>query len=176
MSDPTPQNTTWEEYKIMAQLTGAILSIIGGFAAVFIRARLDKRQEINYIKISINDELHDICDIIGRLNETYSKSQLVSNDYLNELSKSTDSYKFHKQRMFILNSESLRRDIYNFYKKLDVIINESRNRVGTLGEKPTDSNSSHDSIINKLTSISTEAYTLSQRLKKYKYRLFWYNK
>ena len=42
-----------------------LLSMIGGFFAVLIRVRVERKEEINFIKIRLADELNEICSIIG---------------------------------------------------------------------------------------------------------------
>ena len=171
MSDPNTQPDHFEIYKLTLPLVGAMLSILGGFAAVFIRARLEKKQEIEYIKIGLKDELYEICSIIDHLTETYTRTQVLSNTYLNNLSKNTEAFTQYKQRLFLINNETLRRQIVAFYKKLNEVISESVNKVGTLGENP--SGAEHEKIVSKFTSIATEARTIGSDLDKYKYRLLW---
>ncbi len=133
--------------------------------ALYFRARLDKKQEINYIKISLTDELNEICTIIGKLNETHATTHTLPNRYLNDLQKNTESFKYHKPKIFLINSSTLRKEIVVFYKALDEIISESINRVGSLGENPT--GATHDQIITKFDNIKIKAETLVSNLNKY---------
>ena len=117
----------------ISQIFGAFLAIIGGFFAVVFRLRIETKQEINHIKTSLIDELHEICNIIGKLNETYTITNIISNTYLNDLSKNTESFNYLKQRLFLIKKANLRRDIMSFYKILDKNISDSINKVGKLG-------------------------------------------
>ncbi|MEJ0056267.1 MAG: hypothetical protein WDN75_11775 [Bacteroidota bacterium] len=173
MNEADSPNQGLEYYKLFAPLAGAILSIIGGFAALYFRARLDKKQEINYIKIGLTDELREICSIIGKLNETHNTTHTLPNLYLNDLKRNTESFSFHKQKLFLISSSELRREIVAFYKSLDEIISESINRVGTLGENPA--GGTHDQIIAKFAALKLKAEALDVKLKKYEYYLLWYN-
>lgn len=170
MSDiPTqPTNQQW-----VFQIMGAVLAIVGGFFAVIFRLRLERKQEINHIKISLTDELDEICSIIRRMSDTYTATtpHVISNTYLNELSKSTESFNFHRQKFFLINNADLRKEIVTFYKKLSKNINESINTVGRLGESQTGND--HAQIVADFTTISTEAAAISKKITGYKYKALW---
>ncbi len=168
MSEPTQNGNSFEVYKL---LIGAFLSIIGGFFAVVFRARVERKAEIEYIKIGLKDELAEICSILSKMIETYKTTHIVSNVYLNDLSKNTESFDYHKQRLFLIKDDSLRSSVRIFYKNLGETISDSINKVGKLGEVQV--GNEHDQIINKFNSTYSECSTLKAKIEKYKYKAFW---
>ena len=168
MSD---ENSQYEIYKVIFPIIGALLSIMGGFGAVIIRSRVEKRDEIEYIKIGLTDELKEICSIMQKLQETYKTTKIVSNSYLNELNDNTESYLHHKQRIFLIKDSDLRRKIAVFYKDLHEQIKDSLNKVGKLGENPADG--AHDPIVQKFNSIQSKGEEVYNELSKYRYKIFW---
>lgn len=167
---PPPETTS---YPWISQLMGAALAIVGGFFAVIFRLRLERKQEINHIKISLTDELDEICSIITKMNETYSATtpHIISNQYLNDLSKNTESFNFHRQKFYLINNPDLRKEIVSFYKKLSKNISDSLNTVGTLGESQTGND--HAQIVTNFNNISTEAAGISRKITSYKYKALW---
>lgn len=171
MNNPSPEPNQFQFINLLPTLLGGFLSIMGGFGAVVLRARTERKNEINYIKISLTDELNEICSIVEKLEETYKTTHIVSNKYLNELSVNDDSFYHHKERLFLIKNEKLRKEITSFYKLLSETITESKNKVGTLGEAP--GGNEHDPIVSKFANIQTRASALLESLKKYKYKVLW---
>lgn len=171
MSNPVQEPDKFQLISLLPTLMGGFLSIAGGFGAVVLRSRTEKKNEINYIKISLTDELEAVCSIVDKLNETYSKTHIVSNTYLNDLATNSESFNYHKQRIFLISDEALRRDIVSFYKNLSDIIADSINKVGSLGEAQVDN--THDQIVGKFTDIKTKATSLKTVLKSYRFKVFW---
>jgi hypothetical protein len=165
MSDPKsdPYIALW------AALVGAAVSSLAGFMAVIIRARIEKKSEINYIKIAFNDELSDICDIIDKLAETCRTTHKIPNSYLNDLNGNNSSFLYHKSRLFLIGDEKIRKSITGFYKDLNVIIQESINTVGTLG----DDNATNDKVSANLATIKQRAEQLKSDIRKYRYKVIW---
>jgi hypothetical protein len=162
---------TSQQLQWLQPLIGGVLAIIGGFFAVIIRLRAEKKQEISYIKISLIDELTELSLIITRLEDTFTSTHIIPNLYLNNLKANTEAFSFHKPRLFIIKEDKLRRSIVSFYKKLGENIQESINQVGQLGE--TQSGATHEQIVGKFKTLRTEADTLKGTIEKYKYCTFW---
>lgn len=153
-----------------AAIAGGLLSSIGGFFAVVIRARMDKKTEINYIKTALIDELTEISSIVDKMRETQKTAHIISNSYLNDLNKNQESFNYHKLRIFLIRDDKLRRSIVSFYKNLDEIIQDSINKVGSLaGDASTNT---HDQIATQFTSIKNQSESLIKSLTDYKYKVF----
>jgi len=166
-SDPChfqPQVISW-----VPQVIGASLAIVGGFFAVAFRQRIETKQEITHIKTSLIDELTEICSIIDKLTETYTTTNIISNIYLTDLAKNTDSFDDLKQRLYLIRDADLRRDISTFYRKLVKNISESINKVNKLGENQP---AAHNQIVNDVKQSRTDAMAIKVRLTKYKYRVY----
>lgn len=172
MNNSTPDPNQFQLINLLPTLLGGLLSIMGGFGAVVLRGRTERKNEINYIKISLTDELHEICSILEKLEETYKTTHIVSNKYLNELSVSDDSLHSFKERLFVIKNEKLRKEITSYYKLLSETITESKNKVGTLGEAP--GGNEHDPIVSKFADVKAKALGLSESLKKYNYKVLWF--
>jgi hypothetical protein len=167
--NPIPDPNHTGLYTLLAALAGGLLSAVGGFFAVVIRARMDKRTEINYIQTALNDELVTICSIIDKLNETCRTTHTIPNTYLNELNDNKESFNYHRIKIFLINNEDLRREIVVFYKDLDEVIKDSINKVGKLGDTESDA---HDHIASKFTQLKSKALSLKTNLANHKYKVF----
>jgi len=166
MSEWIP-NLQW----IIAPIIGAILSAGGGFFAAFARLRLETGQEIDFVKISLNDELQEICSIISKMTETHRASGSIPKMYFDDLSENTDSFKQHKPRLFLVGSSDLRKEICDFYKDLTAEIKKSQNTVGTLNEVDAQTTVTTEVIAN-FTAIKSKAETLKTHIGNYKFKIF----
>jgi len=171
MSSPVQPNPNYHDlFTLWAALVGGLLSIIGGFLAVSIRSRIDKKAEIVYIKIGLSDELDEICTIVDKLIETCSATHIIPNSYLNNLNDNNTAYGYHKLKLFLINDAKLRKEITSFYKELSEIILDSRNKVGKLGESANDD---HDKIAEKFVAIKAKTESVRTKISKYKYKPYW---
>lgn len=172
MEIPSENQSFSEQYQwIIQPLIGAFASIAGGFFAVIIRSRLERKQEVEFIKISFIDELNEICLIISNMTETHRTSKSIQNEYLNSLSENTEVFTINKQKLFFIDKEDLRRDIISFYKKLNENIQDSINKVGTLSQDTQGDQSS--AIVQKFETIAASAKTINTKIQAYKYCVFW---
>lgn len=173
MSDPiTPQDKVNFYNTLTGAIVGGVLTIIGGFFATLVSSRIQKKNEVEFIKISLIDELHEINSIISRMIDTHKTAHPLPNSYLNDLQSNTDSFKHHKKRLFLIRNETLRRDTVSFYKNLSESIEDSINQVGKLGD--TESDTTFDKIVTKFTGIQTQAAAIKLRIEKYKYYIIWF--
>lgn len=156
---------------LIAAMIGGFLSIFGGSLAVILRVRIDKKQEIEYIKVSLMDELQEIYSIIGNLCETYRTAHSIPNTYLNELKANTESYDNHRKRLFIIPNELLRKEITGFYKRLSTTIENSLNTVGTLGEQQQGND--HNQIAAEFKTLQANTQLVKDNIKKYRYKILW---
>jgi len=168
---PIESSNILDQYKFIQTMIGAIASIIGGFFAVIIRSRVEKKQQLDYLKISLADELHDIVSIIEKMSETFTKTDNIHNDYINSLTANAESFNATKQKLFIIEKEDLRRDIIGFYKKLSETNKDSINKVGSLAEESKIN--PNNEIIRKFEALSATATAIKQKIKAYKYCAFW---
>lgn len=134
---------------------------------------MEKKQEIDCIKISLIDELQEISTIIGKMLETYNTTKIIPASYFNDLSEHRESFDLHKPRLFLIGNTELRKEMCDFYKKLTINIKKSRDKVGTL--KPDGDN--QESITSSITTDFTESKTKSDHLKtaleKYRFKPFY---
>jgi hypothetical protein len=166
---PVPDPNHNELYTLLAALLGGLLSAIGGFFAVVIRARMDKKAEIIFIQTALDDELTTIITIIDNLNETCRTTHQIPNSYLNDLNDNKESFNYHRLKIFLIKDSDLRRSIVAFYKELDEAIKDSINKVGTLGKEEK---GAHDQIASQFINLKTTASTLKSNLLKYQYKVF----
>lgn len=159
-----PQQIQW-----FSQLIGATLAIFGGSTAVVVRLRLEKKQEIAYIKITFVDEIQEIYTIIDKMCETHKTTNTVPMTYINDISENTKSFETNKQRLFLIGDQSLRKRIYDFYKKLNNEIKKAVETVGSLKEGDAQT----AAVISTFNGIQTEAKALEKAIKDYKYKAFW---
>ena len=167
-SDPNNYVTLW------AAVAGGMLSAIGGFFAVVMRGRMDKRAEIDYIKTALIDELSEICSIIDKLAETCKATHIIANNYFTDLEFNNQSFNYHKLRLFLIKKAEIRKGISTFYKELSELTNDSKNRVGQLGISEAARNEQNDAIAVKFGKIKTDAEALMKELKVYKYKVFYW--
>jgi len=173
MSSPTPVTdpNNIGLYTFLAAIAGGLLSAIGGFFAVVIRARMDKKSEIHYIITALSDELFEICNIAEKIHEVNKTAHTIPNTYFNDLNKNKEAFNYHKLRIFLIKDDALRRSIVTFYKNLDEAIQDSINKVGKL-DPDENSRNEHDQIATKFTGIKNQAEGLKKSLNDYKYHVF----
>lgn len=151
------------------QLVGGGLVLTGGIVAQGMRVRFDKKQEIESIKVSIMDELHEIRAIVSSMSETHRTTGNVPQTYFNELLENEESFKLYKPRLFLISHAELRRSICDFYKKLDTLIKKSREAVGTLKDDAGQTARESD-VIEKFQALGAEAVVLEKLIAKYAYK------
>lgn len=178
MSDPSQiQCIVQTQMQWIPQLAllfgGGVLSILGGFFAVIARLRLERKQEIDYIKISLIDELEELVVIIGNMLKTQETAKSLPKIYLDDMLENTESFKEHKKRLFLINKKEVRKAICDFYKKLESGIKSSNNAVGTLDESNTQQAAEVTKVVNSFTLMKTEATDLQTTISTYKYKILW---
>jgi ribosomal protein L7/L12 len=182
MSDPTQIQCVLQTQmqwapQITLILIGGGLSIFGGFIAVVVRLRLEKKQEIEYIKTSLIDELAEIVTTISDILKTQDTAKYLPQIYFDNLSQSIDSFSRHKQRLFIIQDAILRKGTYAFYKKLESAIKNSKNVVGgSLDDNDAKQTAEVAKVVASLNTIKTDAEKLENNLNNYKFRTFWFCK
>ena len=156
-------------FQWVPQLIGAASAIAGGYCAVVARIRLEKKQEIEFIKISLIDELTEIRSIIDRMLETHNQTNIIPPSYFSELDENHQSFDQHKPRLFIIGDATLRKAICDFYKKLNQEVEKARTTVSSLNESDP---AARTIITNSFTTIKTGATTLETQVRAYKFKLF----
>lgn len=156
---------------LLGALVGGMLSIVGGFMAQIIRARVDKKQHIGYIKIGLGDELSEICDIIKGLKDSHTKSKVVYQIDLDALEANTESFELHKKSLFLINNQSLRKRITDFYKSLRAHIAECRTIVASIdpgGNATTEFNA----IVAEFVALSQTGNILRNDISCHEYKIW----
>ena len=144
-------------------IIGALLAISGGAVIEWLKLRMEKRQELKFLKISFVDELHEICSIIEKLSETWERSSMVHKAYIDELSDNMSAFGHHRNRIFLFKKTTVRRELITFYKKLKEAIKDCEGKVGSLAETP-EAKSEQEAVKNKFCTLKTEAETLEGKL------------
>lgn len=150
-------------------LLGALLAGIGGFFAVVIRLRLEEKQKIDFIKVSLCDELHEICSIVDKMSETHRTSSNIPKIYFDELLENTESFKHHKKALYIIGDSKLRKDISEFYKKIETDIKKSQDDVGNINSPPNIATE----VTHRFETAKHSAGTLKTKIENYKYKIFY---
>ena len=152
-----------------ASIIGGLLSMIGGFFAVLIRVRVERKEEINFIKICLADELNEICTIVASMKDTYNKSPIIYAVDLNRLKENTTNFNDHRKRIYLITDEVLRKKVIKFYKDITLSIDES---VQSISLSTTDA-SGNAKILAKMEALSSTASELNTGMKKYNYKAYW---
>jgi hypothetical protein len=163
---PSPQYIlSPDAWKILlGTVLGSILAVVGGLSGEYLKVRMQNRRERNYISINLNDELHEITEIIGKFNETFVGSGVANKKYVIDLKNSMSLYDGHKQRFYMFKSAEIRKEINGFYKKLNNLINETESQVGSL-DTSSDSKALQKEIVQRYINLKSESETLSGKLK-----------
>ena len=152
-----------------SQAIGASLAIIGGFVAVIVRLRLEKKNELDCLKIILADEISEIADIIGRMVDVHSSTDRVPKLYINELSENFRAYENVRQRIFLFGDSALRKHISELYKKLNAEIKKFDDTVGSLKEDSDQVRARADLIV-RYKEIKENAVRLKTEIENYTYR------
>lgn len=134
----TVAQPSFQLHPILSLVIGALLAIVGGFFGVLIRVRVERKEEINFIKICLIDELNGICSIIESMKDTFTKSPVIYPVDLNKLTENTTNFNDHRKRIYLIKDENLRKNIFNFYKDINTLISDSTKSI-TLEATPTNS-------------------------------------
>lgn len=181
MSDPTQiqcvvnSQPQWA-FQISLLIMGGILTIFGGFLANLIKLRLENKQEVKCIKISLIDEVTELSKIISRMLETQKTAKNLNKNYLDELLENIEAFNSHKNRLFLISDKKTRDDLRQFYKKLVAETKKSLNSsvVGTLNEDDHQQTAKVSEVVTIFGKIEAEALGLINTLDKYKYKALWF--
>ena len=159
---------------IISVIIGGLLSIFGAFLAANYTAKKRLHEEISYVVINIGDELDRIVDIFNKMRETGTKKGSI-NAYFEQLKTNTEAYQFHRQKLYIIHSQPVRKDIVEFYRLLSDFIAESNKVVLQFETPETDqptrpTNDHHNAtkgIIDEGENLKKKAEGLKMELGKY---------
>jgi hypothetical protein len=151
---------------------GAFLAIIGGYFGVIIRVRVEKQDEINFIKVCLIDELNDVCNAYKNIEDTFKKSSVVYAPDLNKLRNYTSNYQAYRQRIYLIDNEELRKEIRTFYQTLLEAVNESFVQITNLGVNAVQPNNTHNKVLQKMENAAKLASALKSNLEKYQFKRF----
>lgn len=176
MSDPTQpiqvvacqSNSSW-----LYLAAGAVLALVGGSITTVIKMRLEKKQEIQYIKTSLVDEIGEIVATICNMLQTHEAAKSLPKVYFDDLLSNTESFDMHKKRLFLIGDKKLRKEIGDFYKKLEKDAKSAISIVGTLDETNTEQVAKVAKVIADFTAMKIRASDLEKSVEKYKYKALW---
>ncbi len=154
---------------LVPQLVGGALVLFGGIAVQVLRLRFEKKQEIEYIKVGLIDEITEIRATIGRMVETHRTMGNIPPTYFNELSENKESFNQHKPRLFLVGDTKLRKSICDFYKKMGETIKKSEESLGSLKDGE-DQEAKINAVLTKFQTLEAEAQTLNSNVGKYRFK------
>jgi hypothetical protein len=151
------------------------LTIFGGFLANVIKLRLENKQEIKCIKVTLVDEILTLTNIVGKMLETQKTSKILNKSYLDELRENIDSFNNHKGRLFLIDDKNIREKLRQFYKNLVTEVNKSLESsvVGTLNDEDFHQAAKVREAVEHFRQIATDAGNLTESLNDYKYKALW---
>ncbi len=172
-SIPTLQQ--WGANHIVLMLIGALFAAIGGFVANILKLRLENKQEIKCIKVSLIDEIDSLSNCISKMIETQKTSKILNKIYLDELRENIDSFNVHKSRLFLIGDKKTRNDLRQFYKDLITEVSKSLESsvAGTLNDNDMQHLSRVKEAVDSFAKIENQAKNLKSTLDSYKYKVLW---
>lgn len=145
-------------------LFGAVLAICGGAANDEIASFRERRRERKAISISISDELTEITQILNKIKTVWEATHTLIPSYIKDLKSCTGTYDALRQRLFLIKSEDIRKDVTTFYRDLKSAVNSDMRKAGSLS-KSEDAQKEQQEIANKFIGFITEADAIKNRLK-----------
>jgi len=160
-------NNLSDTYKIVL---GAIIALVSSIIIEGLKIRINKKQQVNFFKSTLLEDISEICEIIHDMTETYNRSQKLNNEYLSELLEIENKFSSSRHdNLYLIRNEALRKEIKMLFKNLNTKIKESTNRVSSLGQV----NQNHNQIISDFTNLETRIVTVKANIQKHKYCVFW---
>ena len=155
-------------------LIGGFLSSVGGILAILLNSRSEQKKEIEYIKISLEDEISEFQTTIRNMLETTKTSQYIPKKYLDELSANMEFFYNHRTKLFLINNKETRRQIRTFYKHLKDQIEStmSSKALGSLDDAVT--NPDLDKAVNTFNKILTDATSLEATLNQINFKILYF--
>ena len=151
-------------------LLGGILSVFGGYFGVIIRIQLENRQEIDFIKICLIDELEDIENAYKEILKKFTQSSIVTKEDLNGLLRYTDSYERTQNRIYLIRDKKLRKNINDFYRKIPNTIKNAEQQIIQLGVQANNPNPTHNKVLQEIETISNSAQKIKDDIRKYEHK------
>lgn len=148
-----------------AVVLGAVLAVFGGAANDEFSAWREKRRECNAIKVSLNDELTEICQILNKIKTVWETTQtLVPSYIIRDLTTCTSTYDGLRQRLFLIKDETVRKDITTFYRDLKSAVNSNARKAGSLSRNEN-IQKEQEEIANKFIGFIGRAEKIQDKLK-----------
>lgn len=148
---------------IIGAVFGAGFAIVGGGIGKKIEMWLNIRQERDFIKKGLVDELDEIIIVIGKFKETFDQTQQTPKSYIIELKSNIEAYNHHRHRLFILHGDDLRHKIIQFYRKLKDALEDAEGKVGTLA-MTSEAKQEQKNIVAKMEKFEKDAKDLKALL------------
>ena len=149
-------------------LIGGFLSSVGGILAILLNSRSEQNKEIEYIKISLEDEISEFQTTIRNMLETTKTSQYIPKKYLDELSANMEFFYNHRTKLFLINNKETRRQIRMFYKHLKEAI-----ELTLISDSMDNTNKAVDKSVNTFNKILADATSLETTLKGIKFKILY---
>lgn len=159
---------------VVLVVLGGVISAIGGFLAQWFKMRLERKQEIECIKISLIDELGELRSIMGNMLDTQETAHSLPKVYLDNLSKNMDSFVHYKKRLFLIKDKEVRKRISDFYKKLESTITSALSVVGTLDESNSSQMTKTAKVAADFNNMKSLSEGLESALQGYNLKLFYF--
>jgi hypothetical protein len=160
-------NNLSDTYKI---LFGAIIALSSSIIIECLKIRINKKQEVDFFKATLLEDISEICELIHDMRETFRKTQTLSNEYLNELLAIENKFSSSRHdKLYLIKDDNLRYEIKTLFKNLNTKIKESANRVNSLGP----ANQNHNNIITDFDYLETRIKATKINIEKHKYCVFW---
>ena len=150
-------------------LIGGFLSSVGGILAILLNSRSEQKKEIEYIKISLEDEISEFQTTIRNMLETTKTSQYIPKKYLDELSANMEFFYNHRTKLFLINNKETRRQIRMFYKHLKEAI-----ELTLISDSMDNTNKAVDKSVNTFNKILTDATSLEATLNQINFKILYF--
>ena len=150
-------------------LIGGFLSTVGGIFAVLLNARSEQKKEIEYIKISLADDISEFKITISNMLETTKTSKYIPKKYLDEIYANMEFFYNHRQKLFLISDDETRKQIRMFYKHLKDAI-----ELTLISDSMDNTNKDVDKAVSIFQKILTDAASLQETLKKIKFKIFYF--
>src|SRR6185312_4442764 len=147
-------------------LLGSLIALLSSTIIEVFKIRLSKKQQVNFFKSTLLEDLSEIYELIHDMRETHTRTQIIDNDYLIEMFEIEKKFSSSRHdNLYLIRKESLRKEVKTLFKTLNSKIQDSTNKVSTLGEI----DAGHNQIITDFNAIETTLKNLIIEINKYKW-------
>ena len=116
-------------------LLGGALAIAGSVVSDMYQEHRNKKNELEGIKTSLSDELHDIKKILASMQVVWDKTKTLIPSDLDDLKRCTMTYDEVRPKLYLIKNEKIRNELRSFYNELKNSINSNYKRAGSLSQE-----------------------------------------